>query len=585
MAQLLSNLPVGSKVKFGKHQVNNETPWSIIWTVVAKNHVSTPAYPSNSVTLHATNIIDLRAIDAKEPESTDTNRAGYGYNRYMYSNIHQWLNSRAGAGAWWSNSTSTDSSPSNARVTYSTGYDNRPGFLNFFTDAEYNAILNTTIRAITPDADVKVGAPNYYDIATKIFLPSMVEVGAGDSMGTEGTAWGYYTSAAMRMCGVNAQVINNTSSIDKPSDSAVKWRWWLRTPYYYSLSHTQLIYPTGEAQSATSNEGRIGVRPALNLSASTYVTDMVDADGCYAVSWNVAPYAPASINVPAVIYGGKNNVISWSATTDPNGDTIAYSLECLLNDDRAVEIYRGTALSYTHLLPFGTTSAQYQVRAIDSFGEGSTYRASTIRSSDAGTIINNNAPTIDGTDANLGVKSSGFSGTYKVNDSNNNMVTVTEFIDGVQIRAFVPTLGATNTYSITDNTWLALSNGSHTLTIRATDGIDTSVRTYTFTKLVESFTIRNSTPWSATTMPSRIMLVVTRNLPATATFKVEVCNNGHDTTPTWEDCTNAVRSGMVHVFSNKTKTATNWGVVVRVTVARNGATGACYVSAIGGNFE
>jgi hypothetical protein len=81
------------------------------------------------------------------------------------------------------------------------------------------------------------------------------------------------------------------------------------------------------------------------------------------------------------------------------------------------------------------------------------------------------------------------------------------------------------------------------------------------------------------------MLVVTRNIPPTATFKVEVCNNGYDTSPTWEDCTDAVKSGLVHVFTNKTKTASNWGVLVRVTVARNGATGACYVSAIGGNFE
>ena len=86
-------------------------------------------------------------------------------------------------------------------------------------------------------------------------------------------------------------------------------------------------------------------------------------------------------------------------------------------------------------------------------------------------------------------------------------------------------------------------------------------------------------------MPSRIMLVVTRNIPSTSTFKVEVCNNGYDASPTWEDATDAVASGLVHVFSNKSKTATDWGVLVRVTVERNGATGACYVSAIGGNFE
>jgi hypothetical protein len=132
---------------------------------------------------------------------------------------------------------------------------------------------------------------------------------------------------------------------------------------------------------------------------------------------------------------------------------------------------------------------------------------------------------------------------------------------------------------------LALPNGSHTFTIRATDGMDSSVRTYTFTKLVNSFTIQNTTPLQSTNMPTRIMMVVTRVIPSAATFKVEVCNNGYDTSPTWEDATSTVVSGRVYQFTNKTKTATKWGVKYRITVNRNGATGACYISAIGGNFE
>ncbi len=53
MSQLLSNLPTGAKVKFGKFQVNSETAQPIVWTVVAKNHQCTPAYPTNAITLHA----------------------------------------------------------------------------------------------------------------------------------------------------------------------------------------------------------------------------------------------------------------------------------------------------------------------------------------------------------------------------------------------------------------------------------------------------------------------------------------------------------------------------------------------------
>jgi hypothetical protein len=317
----------------------------------------------------------------------------------------------------------------------------------------------------------------------------------------------------------------------------------------------------------------------LNLSATIKVSDTIDNDGNYTCIWNAAPPTPTTLSAPT-IYGGKSNPISWSSVNDPDGDTITYQLECSINGGNYSQIYSGASTVYAHLVPFGTTSVAYRVKATDPSGATSVYKTS-----DTITVINNNAPVISGTDSNLGVKSSGFSGTYTVTDANNNIVTVTESIDGIQIRSLVATLGTTITYGITGNTWLALPNGSHTLTIRATDGIDSTVRTYTFTKLVETLVIRNTSPWVSSTMPTRIMLVITRNIPPESTFKVEVCNNGFDASPTWEDATDAVTSGLVHVLTNKTKTATNWGVLVKVTVARNGATGACYISAIGGNFE
>ena len=46
MAQKISNLPLGAKIKYGRHSINGETAQDIIWFVVAKNHQSTPAYPS-----------------------------------------------------------------------------------------------------------------------------------------------------------------------------------------------------------------------------------------------------------------------------------------------------------------------------------------------------------------------------------------------------------------------------------------------------------------------------------------------------------------------------------------------------------
>ena len=73
-------------------------------------------------------------------------------------------------------------------------------------------------------------------------------------------------------------------------------------------------------------------------------------------------------------------------------------------------------------------------------------------------------------------------------------------------------------------------------------------------------------------------------IPAGAKFTVEVCNNGNDASPTWEDITQKVRAGQKHYFTNKTKTAAAWGVKVKAKLLRGSATETCYIQSIGGNF-
>lgn len=570
MAQLLSNLPIGAKLKFGKHSVNGETALPIIWMVVAKNHNSVPAYPTNSITLITEKIIDLRAFDAAEPKNPMAYVSSSGNNTYSLSNIDQWLN--ADNSPWYVARHSTDQSPNNTYAIQGTGYDTRPGFLSNFTNDEKNVILDTTIRATKYSQTTE-------DMTRKLFLPSATEIGFTVNTIVDGARWEYFDSNGSRRASLTSQCYNNTLSTSKPSGETAYWNYWLRSA---SLVTGEIVFTvdyTGSHSMVAALLGSYGVRPALNLASSLSISDTIDSDGCYTVVWNSNPSAP-TITPPTKVYGGKANTISWSRATDPDGDALTYQLECSINGGAYTRIYNGTALSYAHLVTFGTNTVRYRVRAIDTQGASSDYTTSSTI-----TVVNNNAPVISGTDSNLGVKSEGFTGTYTITDANNNAVTVTESIDGVQIRSFVATLGATNTYGITNNTWLALPNGSHTLTIRATDGIDSSVRTYAFTKLVNGFTIQNTNPLQSTNMPSRIMIVVTRNIPPEATFKVEVCNNAYDTSPTWEDATTAVLSGLVYPFNNTTKTASNWGVKYRITVNRNGATGACYVSEIGGNFE
>lgn len=279
MAQPLSNLSVGAKVKFGNHQVNTEAAMPIIWTIVAKNH---PGYPANAITLHAEKIIDLRCFDAREPNNPDSNRKNYGNNRYSVSNIDQWLNKDSAAGAWYTAQHTHDQSPDAANVNNNTPYNNRPGFLNHFSAEEKNAILTTTLRVVKSSTD----GGGYEDITRKVFLPSTTEVGLADEGGTaEGTAWGFYTSHAARVAYLTAQAYNNTLSSSKPSAIGNAWYWWLRTPGSSYAYNARDVRAGGTLSSSGAHYGNRGVRPALNLLSSLLVSDTTDADGCYTFVW------------------------------------------------------------------------------------------------------------------------------------------------------------------------------------------------------------------------------------------------------------------------------------------------------------
>lgn len=310
MSQALSNLAVGSKVKFGKYQVNTEKAQPIIWTIVAKNHVSTPAYPSNSVTLHAAEILDLRCFDAEEPSNSNSDRQKYGNNRYSVSNLDQWLNKNAATNAWYTAAHATDQSPNSSTVvSANTQYANRPGFLNGFTTDEINAILSTTIRVVKPSVD----GGSYEDIQRKVFFPSATEVGLSNENNiAEGSAWGYYTSNSARVGYVTQQCFSNTPSSSKPSSKTAAWYWWLRTPYSSYAYIVRYVISDGSLYNGLAYNGYIGVRPALNLSSSLLVSDTTDSDGCYTVMFASALTPPATLTIPKLVKG-RGALIKWSA--------------------------------------------------------------------------------------------------------------------------------------------------------------------------------------------------------------------------------------------------------------------------------
>lgn len=575
MPQQLGNLAVGAKVK-DTTTTYYEQP--IVWKVAGKNH---SGYPANSVTLITERIIGLKSSDAKEASNTDANRQSYGNNRHIYSNLRKWLNSNANAGAWYAAQHAADAPPSAANVWSSNNpYDTEAGFLKTFSSNLINAMLTTTLTVARNTVTDGGASETYTD---KIFLASNTEVGlANENSVAEGVKLALFSDNASRLANPTAQAVTNSTYKDATNLVDTKpWYWWLRTPYASNSNNVRSVNSDGSLSDDGAFYGNNGVRPLCNLQSTILVSDTVDADGAYTVIWNRPPSAPTEITVPEIIYSNQTTQIGWSAVTDPDGDSVSYKLERSVNGGSWTQVYSGANTTFTDTITTAMNTLQYRVKAVDSFNNESSYTTSATRA-----VIHNLPPAISGVDGNLGVKTDAFNYQYTVTDPESNGVTIQEKINGVLTKTYNATLGTAVNMEVKGVNWVKLAQGSHTLSITATDTYGGSVtRTMTFTKQVDRLLVELTTPLEATAMPTRINIDAVAQVPAGAEFSVMVCNNANDPSPAWEDATEAVLAHLAHVFTNKMKQATNWGVNIRVSVIRSEALGDCYITGIGGNFE
>ena len=214
---------------------------------------------------------------------------------------------------------------------------------------------------------------------------------------------------------------------------------------------------------------------------------------------------------------------------------------------------------------------------------------STLSVSDDGTVSVNTAPTISGsyaTGTNLGTKTAGFNLTYTVADADGDTVTVKEYLDNVLQRTYTATLGATNTFQcVTAANFQTVLNGAHTLKVVANDGkADSAAYTITFTKKVTKATITLASALPADDIIQVMVMTLTSSIPADANLKVLVTNNANDSSPVWEDATADIKSGVNHVFTNKTA-ANGFAFNFKLSVERGASDTGGYISNIGGAFE
>jgi hypothetical protein len=230
----------------------------------------------------------------------------------------------------------------------------------------------------------------------------------------------------------------------------------------------------------------------------------------------------------------------------------------------------------------GTPNVTYRVRATDATGASSpTWQTSPTR-----TVDNTQPPAINtASPADLGVQGADFAWQYTVTQPDSEVTTVTETLNGQQIRQYTATLGATQTFDVSGLRFMTLLNGPITMTVTATTASNrTATRTITATKGVFSCSVTLQTPLAVVDPITRLVMSVVRFIPSDAPFQVLATNNANDPSPAWEDITASVVAGINYLFTNTTQVngpAFNF----MITASRGPSNVGGFVSTIGGAFE
>ena len=236
--QLLSSLASGTKVKLGQWN-GTDLQWKI---------ARDTSDQSIRLVLEPTSVSLLGNMqyDAAEPSNSDSRRQRSGNNRYIYSNIHQWLNATK-ASNWYTAQHSADAAPS---------YSSSPGFLSGWSEKHINALDGATLTTSRTSVD---GGGTETFIA-RVALISTTELGLQNSTG-----------------GGRLDIFNANG------DRATGSYYWTRTPY---PSYSDIVYRvanTGALDNGLGAKNTFGVRPLCIPVSTALVSLEMDDDNCYVV--------------------------------------------------------------------------------------------------------------------------------------------------------------------------------------------------------------------------------------------------------------------------------------------------------------
>jgi hypothetical protein len=200
---------------------------------------------------------------------------------------------------------------------------------------------------------------------------------------------------------------------------------------------------------------------------------------------------------------------------------------------------------------------------------------------------NNLAPTISGNDRDMGVVNDKFEYVFSISDVEKDTIYYSTYLDNKLLSKQVEAVDGKKYATVIEGMdMIKLEPGKHIFKIVAVDAQGSkSERIITFSRDVQTLIMMLKEPFATDVQSKKVLVAPGWDVAKGAECRVEVCNNGFDENPTWEDATAMTELNKAYVFQNDRKTATKWGVNIRLMIERKAAKTNSYITGIGGAFE
>ena len=447
------------------------------------------------------------------------------------------------------------------------------------TNWEYTSHLSITILSnyypvVNLSANTEYGWPSEWSIPQNTEIYKMTGPGANPDQE-------YATVQLLRMPRNTNPTVTITSPFPNQSFSAV-------FPIVYQVSDAD-----GDTVNVTEKLNGVVLRTVTNAPRDTDITTQIPQLNWDALAINTqhtfsitaddgnggittANLTFTKINaVPAITgvdgsLGDKNAPFTYTyQVTDADGDQVDVTeklnsnvLRIIENAEQGIDYEVTISSENFYAIPINGT-ATIQIIAVDAIGNTS-YRNVTFKRVNAAAVL-----TCATADA-LGTITDPPSLTVQVSDPEGDVITLTAALDGTIIQTVSPaTPNSDITVAIPHATWIATTLGQHTLKVRATDSNGAySERTFTFTRADDRVQFETAEAILTTAMATKIVPAINAIVPEGSALAVEVCNNGFDDEPTWEDATAKTLERKAYTFINDAKTAQDWGIKMRITLKK-----------------